>query len=57
MVEREQRIATGLVAVHGGAIHHGDFKLAVIVTIEQANPAAHGLDNVVLLGCRNVGSG
>ena len=46
MVERDHEISAGAVAIHGRAVHHHDIEFAVVVTVEQANAAAHGFDHV-----------
>ncbi len=52
MVERDERIAAVTIVFNGGAIHHGNVQFAVIVAVKQGDAAAHGLDDIMLLGRR-----
>ncbi len=54
MVERDERIAAIAIVFHGGAIHHGNVQFAVIVAVKQGDTAAHGLDDIMLLGRRDM---
>ena len=54
MVERDERIAAVTIVFNRGAIHHGNVQFAVIVAVKQGNTAAHGLDNIMLLGRRDM---
>ncbi len=58
MPESDERIAAALlIAIDGGAIHHHDIELAVIVAVEEADSAAHGFDDVIFFARGDVGSG
>ncbi len=57
MVERDHRVATLAVAINRRAIHRDDVELAIVIAIDQASAAAHGLDNVFLFRSRNMGDG
>src|SRR5271155_2033018 len=48
-------IAALLVAVDCRSVDHDVVEFAVIVAVEQADAAAHGFDDVVFFGRRNVG--
>ena len=54
MIERDHRIAALAVALHGGTVDGDDVEFAVVVAIDQAHAAAHGFDDVLLVGRRNV---
>ena len=57
MVERNQRIATIAIMFNRGAVHHGNVQFAVVVAVRQGNAAAHGLDDIMLLGRRDMRHG
>jgi hypothetical protein len=57
MIERDHRVAALAVALHGGAVHGDDVELAVVVAIDQADASAHGFDDVLFVGGRNVRDG
>ena len=57
MPEGDQKIAALFIAIDGRAVDHHDIEFAVVVAIEQANAAAHGLDNVIFFARRNMRGG
>jgi len=57
MVERDHGIAALAVAINRGAVHGDDVQLAVVIAIDQPDAAAHGFDNVFLVGRRKVRNG
>ena len=55
VVERHHGIATLLaVTVDVRTVDHDDVQFAVVVAVDQANAAAHRLDDVALIGRRDV---
>ncbi len=57
MIESDHRVAALAVALYGGTVDGDDVELAVVVAVDQPNPAAHGFHDVLLVGRRNVRDG
>jgi hypothetical protein len=57
VIERDHRITALPEVLNSRAIHCDDVEFAIVIAINQANPAAHGFDNVLLVGSGNVGHG
>src|SRR6266849_8347305 len=49
VVQRDHRVAAVTVAIHSGTFDGDDIQLAIIVAIKEANPAAHGFNDVALV--------
>ena len=47
MPEGDQEIASLLVAIDGGAVHHHYVEFAIVVAVEEADASAHRFDDVV----------
>jgi hypothetical protein len=54
MIESDHQIATVAVVVHRGTVHGNDVEFPVVVTINEANAAAGGFNNIVLLWLCNI---
>ena len=54
MIQRDERVATVPRPLDGGTVYHHDVQTAVIVAIEQTDPAAHGLDDIPLVRRRDM---
>src|SRR5205807_9141885 len=57
MIEGNHRVATLLVAVDGRSIDGKNVELAIIVTVDKAHAAAHGLDHIAFVGRGNMRNG
>jgi hypothetical protein len=57
MVERDHGIAALSKMIDGRTVRHDDVELAIVIAIDQAHPAAHGFNDVLLVRSRNVRNG
>ncbi len=57
MIERDQEVAAVLEMVNRRTIHRDNVEFAVVITINEPNPTAHGFDDVLLVRSRDVWDG
>src|SRR5882757_2623904 len=57
VIESDQRVTAGAIALDGGTVDKDDVQAAIIVAVEKADTAAGGVNDVAGFGSGDMGSG